>query len=117
MKIRLGFVSNSSSSSFLAVIKKEDWDKAIATLSDFTLRAIKDNGCLSVCKVFGMDAVSFSYMTGNIDFSEESDEEEVFVNRINEKLNKRRGDFYDEVRNFSRLLEKKYGAFIHKVDC
>jgi len=68
MKIRNGFVSNSSSSSFLLVTTKENYDKV---LEDLALSE-EDQELLKECdylfgtkKVFGKDCVIVSYQEGN----------------------------------------------------
>jgi hypothetical protein len=65
MKIRNGFVSNSSSSSFVVVIPKEDYEKMMNEVDGFQKAVIealgpkKDN-------VFGREAMIISGFHGNI---------------------------------------------------
>lgn len=65
MKIRLGFVSNSSSSSYTALTTVENHEKALASLDDL------DRGIMELLskafkkeKVFGLDLISFNLTTG-----------------------------------------------------
>ena len=57
MKIRNGFVSNSSSSSFLLLTTVENYERAKATLTKFQ-QAVAEQ-MKSEVKVFGRDMVSF----------------------------------------------------------
>ena len=64
MKIRSGFVSNSSSSSFLAIIKRDDYDKIIKSLSPIGQSLLEYVGWTK--KGFaGHDCVLIYYVTGN----------------------------------------------------
>jgi hypothetical protein len=66
MKIRMGFVSNSSSSSFVIFVKKSDFDKIQATLSDLEKDILAFIEPKNV-KAFDMDLVKISYLSGNVD--------------------------------------------------
>ena len=64
MKIRQGFVSNSSSSSFVIFVEKKDYDKIVAELS------VLEKDILSAVspekiKAFGKNLMKIGYMSGN----------------------------------------------------
>ena len=61
MKTRTGFVSNSSTSSFVCVVAKADHEKAIATLTDEQRKAFKTT--LETDKIGDLDVVYFGSMT------------------------------------------------------
>ena len=58
MKIRNGFVSNSSSSSFVLVVKKDDYDKVYSDLSDDAKKVA--DACMEFKTIFGIDVAIFS---------------------------------------------------------
>jgi hypothetical protein len=66
MKIRKGFVSNSSSSSFVIFVKKSDFDKIQATLSGLEKDILSFIEPKNI-KAFDMDTIKISYLTGNDD--------------------------------------------------
>lgn len=66
MKIRAGFVSNSSSSSFVMVVGKENHDKAFASLSEEDQEALKE--IFSDEKWFGKEVVVSSKCGGHEGF-------------------------------------------------
>ena len=66
MKIRMGFVSNSSSSSFVIFVKKSDFDKIQAMLSGLEKDILAFIEPKNV-KAFDMDLVKIDYFTGNDD--------------------------------------------------
>jgi hypothetical protein len=61
MKVRNGFVSNSSSSSFVVVIKKEVHDKVLPLLTDYQRMIIEQ--IAEKDKAFGMDVITIGDMT------------------------------------------------------
>jgi hypothetical protein len=68
MKIRNGFVSNSSSSSFLLVTTKTNYDKVLEelSLSEEEQELLKDcDDLFGTKKVFGQDLITISYVEGN----------------------------------------------------
>ena len=66
MKTRNGFVSNSSSSSFVIVVPTETYDKVVATLSDLEKRMVKHMGSKSKT-LFGKNISVISGVSGNYD--------------------------------------------------
>lgn len=63
MKVRNGFVSNSSSSSFVALVPKAEWSNIIVGLSDLEMAAIET---LIKNKTFcGIDCIEYKSMSGN----------------------------------------------------
>jgi len=66
MKIRMGFVSNSSSSSFVIFVKKSDFDKIQATLSDLEKDILAFIEPKNV-KAFDMDLVKISYLSEELE--------------------------------------------------
>lgn len=63
MKIRNGFVSNSSSSSFVALIPKTEWSSVVAGLSDIELAAIET--LIRDATFCGTDCIEYKSMSGN----------------------------------------------------
>jgi len=61
MKTRAGFVSNSSSSSFVLAITKENYDKCLPQLSDYHQAVLKH--LAETDKFLGRDLVVFSDMS------------------------------------------------------
>lgn len=74
MKTRNGFVSNSSSSSFIALVPKDEWSNIIATLNPIEMIFVeKLTDDISFC---GIDCVEYGYVNGNYDTFEFIDWEE-----------------------------------------
>jgi len=115
VKVRSGFVSNSSSSSFVLIAKKEDFDKVFAEADKYTQRVIKELGYeirkfagTEVVVIAGMDGnySSFEYMSISID--EEDRANENFV----------KDDFYPSALyyEFSEKLNQ-FETIDFSVDC
>ena len=137
MKIRHGFVSNSSSTSFLAVTTQKFFnDIILPKFSDDEKLFIK---CIMTEKVLGSETtMSFSYMSGNNDsishlqsscdlmesyLSKTDDEQRLINERIKEMGGYSSSDERDYFWNILDLLEKtitkdKTGQTIHfSIDC
>jgi hypothetical protein len=59
MKIRNGFVSNSSSSSFVLILKEEDHLRALNSFEDSSKKTFLENVMLNKEKKFGIDFRSY----------------------------------------------------------
>ena len=140
MKIRNGFVSNSSSSSYLILITKDDYDKMLGDLTDLEKMVLKELPSSSV-KAFGMSMKTIEWTSGNYDtfedmsFSkfksaipkktkkEEKSKSGVHATCGNSDTNyeslEEEDDICDLVYEARGAIEekaKKHGAFIHSTD-
>jgi len=110
MKIRTGFVSNSSSSSFVIVINKTDWDREYAALGDFEKAAVDfvcSYGVKKEGKLNGNNIVMYGYADGNASPFEYAKPE--FEGKIPEKYNyKEEGyiNWSEAVEEFDSKLRK-----------
>lgn len=77
MKIRTGFVSNSSSSSFVALMSKEKYDELISKMDDPLHRAVVEE-LSSETTFMGKECVKYSYMSGNYSYLEYMSEADIF---------------------------------------
>ena len=64
MKVRMGFVSNSSSSSFVLFVKESDFEKVRKDLSGLEKSMLDTVGAEKV-KAFGLNLVKISWMSGD----------------------------------------------------
>jgi len=60
MKVRQGFVSNSSSSSFVAIVEKKDFEKYIKSCHEYIKFMLKDGYSKKEAKLAGKEFVIFS---------------------------------------------------------
>jgi hypothetical protein len=101
MKIRNGFVSNSSSSSFIVLIPVDAYNKLeITPLQKEIVKYIGKNKT----KVFGQDAYVISWWSGNIDTFED----------FSSKVAENGDDVYEARENLVEMF-KKAGAFTHSM--
>jgi hypothetical protein len=70
MKVRQGFVSNSSSSSFMICLRKEDYKEVFNSLSKLEQELVKHLHPIDK-KVFGLDLKIISGTSGNYDSFED----------------------------------------------
>jgi len=84
MKIRTGFVSNSSSASYLIIVKKEDFQKIYNGLKDFEQSMI--NEVSKPFKKFGMNLVEI-YFKRDEDYTTLDDWEESNKDDFTQKQN------------------------------
>jgi len=107
MKIRQGFVSNSSSSSFVIFASQEAFDAALAECSEIEKKIAKLFLCDSPKEFLGKKVLSYSYCTGN--------NGDYFYDQVREALAEEENeeeedeDKEDEMQNFA------FGEFESKV--
>lgn len=117
MKIRQGFVSNSSSSSYVVVLGRAQYDEILRDMTGFERHVI--SSLEPVPQTFlEQEVVVISWMSGNCDSFEYVDcsdfakyldkEEEEDVEVVREKM-------YDTRSKFNQLA-KKAGAITHRTD-
>ena len=108
MKLRSGFVSNSSSSSYVLITTQETYDKVMAQLSELEQGAVKAEFRFSKKKVFGedklvcMETISIEELGCEWDFLPES--EDTYDS-------KEWHEAYDGMDKFYGLLEKEDDSF------
>ncbi len=110
MKCRNGFVSNSSSSSFVILTKAETFDRVLSKESEnlqaFVKALEKKTGIVEHSKIFGMDMAKIGYAFGDTDTFEygpqadllqefstndDGDEDSDLRNELSEFVDKLRG--------------------------
>ena len=110
MKMRMGFVSNSSSSSYIVLLTKEKFDGILETLTDFQKKVINLLAVPAHC--FGQDMVLTEWTSGNYDTFEGIDTEKLFEGSDEDDdwdvLHEARDKFYDFAVNA--------GGFTHEID-
>lgn len=112
MKLRKGFVSNSSSSSFVLVTTKENHDKVYDKLSDFEKAVIKS--ITFETKVYGIDSIGYEtwYDQGSSSYDHlDVDWDEDVPDEYEDE------GYYEVIEKYTELLsENKDAVFSHDVD-
>ena len=102
MKTRSSFVSNSSSTSYVILVKKENYDKVLKK-SDKITKEIMNQLKSNKVKVFGQNLISIEYLCGNYDTLSEIDVSELLDDKES-----------DEVSTCD-LKEEKFTSFIDEL--
>ena len=105
MKRRIGFVSNSSSSSFVIVVTKEKWDEEFNKLHPYIkahIDFLASHGVWKQTNFAGKDVVMFGYTSGNASPYEWGGKPD-YEGEIPEDME---DDHYGYVDKFERELEK-----------
>jgi hypothetical protein len=105
MKIRSGFVSNSSSSSFLMIVLKKDHEEVMAQLTQFERKVVEYLS--KEFKAFGLNLVKFSKMNSEDDNSLSYFPISEFEDLMTEEEKKNDESKYEAVDKYEYLLMKK----------
>ena len=115
MKIRAGFVSNSSSSSYTVILPVHDFEHVLHTIDIDYYRAIIRE-IVSKEKVIGIDCVVLSYFTGNhdnIEYFELSQELEERLKKDELEINEEK---YHAICEYEQCVNESERGFVHSVD-
>jgi len=120
MKIRQGFVSNSSSSSFVALIPAPEWESIISKIGIIELSVIKKyTNTVNFC---GIECIKVHYIRGEYDSFDclDATEQMAIALGIKQPLGKHREEIKDMVsearyyiENMIKEKQSKNLAFIH----
>ena len=116
MKIRSGFVSNSSSSSFMAILTKEDYEAVLSRLTAVEA-AIAEQAEISTQKFMGQDCVVHYHVSGN--YSTLEDVSSTAVADRAREIAAARGGNLDEVEeelNDNFLWEIEFSPFETEIN-
>ena len=124
MKTRLGFVSNSSSSSYLIITSKECHDKVLSAMTERERLALEIFGCIenSGSTLFGVPIVTLSYMDGNngdylYDNIRGDERYEEFCS-TSEENDDGMDEIWEAVSSYKTAVRKdKENTFSHSEDC
>lgn len=70
MKVRTGFVSNSSTSSYVLVVPKKNFEKVLKNSNELTKELIKKLRIHKFQKAFGKELCVLNWLEGNMNISE-----------------------------------------------
>jgi hypothetical protein len=94
VKVRSGFVSNSSSSSFIALFPAEEYEKIRKELSPTTVGVVEAIG-LEKTNFMGIDCLKFGYISGNYSTLEYIDKNEI-KEKAEEVIEDRKDEYSDD---------------------
>lgn len=124
MKIRIGFVSNSSSSSYVILLTKDQFDKIIESMTAFEI-AIVNLLDPQPTKCFDMDMIVVDWCSGNYDTFQNVHPDEKIIQLYKEMMGEDVDEDYfdDDVRDKMYSIRDKFdtladqcGGFTHSVD-
>lgn len=112
MKIRNGFVSNSSSSSFLVLIVKDEYDSIINTVNPLTQAVVEQLS--NSASFLGTECVAYNHMSGGsyCDFEWLSETEcrkraEEISKETGREYNEDDLEFWQSVEEFEEKIDQK----------
>jgi hypothetical protein len=116
VKVRTGFVSNSSSSSFVALFPAEEYKKIRKELSPTTIGVVETIG-LEETKFMGIDCLKFGYISGNYSTLEYIDKNEIKekAEKVIEDRKDEYSDDFEETYQEDRIWDATY-EFENKLD-
>lgn len=118
MKIRQGFVTNSSSSSYVVVIEKDYFDEQVKKLSPYlkaVCKALKNNDNITKQKFMGKDIMVLTYTSGNystmedldVDYAPKNEDEEEEIQETK----------YEAIDKIIELMTDKDKVLSNSVEC
>lgn len=82
MKVRTGFVSNSSTSSYVLVVPKKNFEKVLKNSNELTKELIKKLGIHKFQKAFGKELCVLCWLEGNSNIVDFLDGDTNFVRKF-----------------------------------